>query len=70
MYIYEKGMLVISLPTTEPAALHELLLKGLTSSFRYNTDSQMKRNIDGQHALIDLIEALLPDEKALAKSQL
>lgn len=67
MYTYEEGMLKISIPTREPAALHELLLKGLSSSFRNYTDSSKRREIE-QHAMLDLLEALLPDEEALSKA--
>jgi len=66
MTTYENGRLIISLNTTEPAALHELLLKSLVTSLRNYPDSQ-KKDDDRKHALLDLFEAMLPDKRSLQR---
>lgn len=66
MYTYENGRLVISLETAEPAAMHESLLKGLALAFRNSVKSTSQKE-DHLHALYDLFDALLPDERALEK---
>jgi hypothetical protein len=63
-YEYQENTLIIKMETSDPAALHDRLMKGLTSSMR-NYIIGEERNED-QLILIDLMEAVLPDEKILS----
>lgn len=64
-YAYKSGSLVISLPTRDPAALHEQLLIGLTGAMR---NYVMNEDHDETHlSIIALLESLLPGEAELSR---
>lgn len=64
-FTYEPGVLTISIPTADPAALHEQLMKGLNRAMRNYIVS--KDNQDEQLALVQLLENLLPADDGLRR---
>ncbi len=64
-YSYQGRSLVIKIPTSDPAAFHELLMKAITSSMRNYITSGA--NDDSHLALLDLLEALHPKENDLSE---
>lgn len=62
---YEKNTLVIMISTTDPAAMHVELMKGLTGAMK-NYIICNERD-DAQISLVNLLEHLLPGEKLLSK---
>ncbi len=64
-FSYENGMLMISIPTSDPAAMHEQLMRGLNRAMRNYIVSKDDR--DAQLALVQLMENLLPEDVALSK---
>jgi hypothetical protein len=57
---YEEGRLTISIPTNDPAAMHEQLMKGLNRAMRNYIIS--KDDKDDQLVLVQLLDYLLPKD--------
>lgn len=63
---YDEKALVITLPTSDPIALHDLLMHGLTAAMRCCILNRID-NEDVRLSLVELLECLLPEEKDLCK---
>lgn len=63
---YESGLLTIRIPTADPAALHDQLMKGLNRAMRNYIVSKDDKEV--QLALVQLLDALLPNEASLLKT--
>jgi hypothetical protein len=66
---YKSDALVITIPTSSPAAMHRLLLKGINEAAQlYVSHPDPGINTDGLLALMELQKNLLPKEPELAKA--
>lgn len=66
---YHKGKLIISINTNNPAATHELLLKGINDAVQtYLTHADKPADTSGITALMQLQKALIPAENELSKA--
>lgn len=70
MISHQVDALHITIPTAAPAATHELYLKGISALMRYYTLSKEKQaaDADGIAAILELQQALQPDEKGLQRA--
>lgn len=68
-YNYQPDKLNISIPTVDPAALHSMLLQGLKAAMDNYIAAGENRNSNGQLELLQLLQALLPDELELSKNR-
>lgn len=67
---HQPDALVITLPTSSPAALQEGLMKGITRSLKSHLNDEDKTLDDSRHVcnLLTLLEAMLPIEQQLDKA--
>lgn len=63
---HTENAIVITIPTSCPAATHECLMRGITAGIRAHLIAEKeKADKDYIYNLVQLLEALLPHEKEL-----
>ncbi len=65
---YRNDALVITLPCADPAALHASLMQSIAANMNSIGCMQHRLITDEIAPLIDLLRAILPDERALIKA--
>ena len=65
---YRNDALVITLSCADPAALHAALMQSIAASMNSIACMQCRLMTDEIAPLIDLLRAILPDERALMKA--
>ena len=67
---YQDAALVITLPCTDPAALHAQLMRSITAGIHYASAAKDKASnyLDEIEPIITLLKCLLPGERELMKA--